>query len=164
METATNAVTKPRRKRIDTAIIDASFKALIAQGYSARKAAVALGLNEGTGRSIAARIKAQGTETSALVSEARNVQLGQVYDHFLKKGLKINKVRASDVVAVAKDYRAVAYPTHQESSAPSFSFVQINLHEAAPDAALDITPHTTRGIEDPREQIALETLNDSEGI
>jgi len=171
MATDTVRTRKPQKPRIDTAIIDASFKALISQGYSYRKAAQTLGLHESTGGAIAKRIREQGQDPQALVSESRNVKLGQVYDRFLEMGTKIKKVRASDVVAIAKDYRSTAYPTRAEGLPPTYQFVQINLNEASPRdpvrEPVDITPggpSTTRGsVSDLGKSIMDEFLNESTG-
>ena len=106
-------------------------------------------------------IKEAGQDPQALVSAHRNDLLGKVYDRFLEKGLKINKVRASDVVAVAKDYRSVAFPSRQESGGDSYSFVQINMNAAAPVLqGLGPDPTTTGSVLDDGNTMEAEFVNE----
>jgi len=163
-----NTVRKPRPKNMIRTANDLTIKALLSQGLSNVKIAAMLHLSKSSVQRVRNDLKAMGQEPEALVSASRNLQLGKVYDHFLKKGLKIQKVRASDVVAVAKDYRSVAYPNRAEGLPPTYQFVQINLNEAAPvREPVDITPggpSTTRGsVSDLGKSIMDEFLNESTG-
>jgi len=168
MAVESNTVRKPRPKNMIRTANDLTIKALLSQGLSNVKIAAMLHLSKSSVQRVRNDLKAMGQEPEALVSASRNLQLGKVYDHFLKKGLKIQKVRASDVVAVAKDYRSVAYPTRAEGLPPTYQFVQINLNEAAPRdpdrEPVDITPgapSTTRGsVSDLGKSIMDEFLND----
>ena len=169
METVRATERKTRTRNAVKVAADLTIKTLIGQGLSVRQIAATLQCSPGTVQRVRDAMKEIGQEPEALVSASRNLQLGKVYDHFLKKGLKIQKVRASDVVAVAKDYRSVAYPTRAEGVPPTYSFVQINLMEAAPRdpdrEPVDITPggpSTTRGsVSDLGKSIMDEFLNES---
>jgi hypothetical protein len=168
MATVPHTGRRPQTKNLARITIDLTIKTLIGQGLSVRQIADTLKCSPSTVQRVRDGMKAIGQEPEALVSASRNAQLGKVYDHFLKKGLKIQKVRASDVVAVAKDYRSVAYPTRAEGLPPTYQFVQINLNEASPrNEPLDISPgapSTTRGsVSDLGKSIMDEFLNDSDG-
>lgn len=111
---------------------DITIKALLSQGLTNRKIGAMLKCSPNTVQRVRDDMKDAGQDPQALVSASRNELLGKVYDRFMEKGLKIQKVKASDVVAVAKDYRSVAFPSRQEGGGDTFSFVQINMAAAAP--------------------------------
>lgn len=125
---------KRKSRKTDVTVLarEMSFKVLISQGYSQQKASEMLGLAPSTGGKIAARLREKGDDPQALVSACRNEKLGKFYDHVIGKGLKMKAFKGSDVVAVAKDYRSVAYPSRQEVGGDSYQFVQINMAPAAP--------------------------------
>jgi len=167
----TNTPRKTRPKNMVRVAVDQTIKALLSQGLTNRKIGEMLSCSPNSVQRVRDELREIGQEPQALVSASRNLQLGKVYDHFLKKGLQIKKVRASDVVAVAKDYRSVAYPTRAEGLPPTYQFVQINLNEASPRdpvrESVDITPgapSTTRGsVSDLGKSIMDEFLNESTG-
>jgi hypothetical protein len=113
------------------------------------------------------RLRAQTLEiaedlTLGLMSAERDEKVRRLVDHMLDKGVKLKEVKGSDSLAAAKLYVDRRWPTRQESSAPSYSFIQVNLCEATPDAALDITPTTTGCVDDPSRFTVSGFLNDSE--
>ena len=132
METVSQPARKTRPKNLARLTLDMTIKTLIGQGLSVRQVAATLKCSPTSVQRVRDAMKEAGQDPQALVSASRNELLGKVYDRFLQKGMKINKVRASDVVAVAKDYRSVAFPSRQEGGGDNYSFVQINMNAALP--------------------------------
>ena len=79
------------------------------------------------------RLRAQGEETSGLVSVARDEKLGKLVDNFLDRGVKMKKIKGSDAIGVAKLYADRRYPVRSEAPPPSRTFVRMDLNIFLPD-------------------------------
>jgi len=123
----------PRPRNPIQVASDTAIKALMAKGFSVRKAAEFMGISPSTAQKAMTRLRAQGEETSGLVSVARDEKLGKLVDNFLDRGVKMKKIKGSDAIGVAKLYADRRYPVRQDSAPPSRTFIKMDLSIFLPD-------------------------------
>lgn len=124
----------PRPRNPIQVASDTAIKALMAKGFSVRKTAKFMGISPSTAQKAMTRLRAQGEETSGLVSVARDEKLGKLVDHYLDKGIKLRNVKGSDALGAAKMYADRRWPVRAEAAPPSRTFVVSNLNIFLPDS------------------------------
>lgn len=117
----------PRKRNPIQMASDTAIKALMAKGFSVRKAAEFMGISPTTAQKAMTRLREQGELTSGLVSVARDEKLGKLVDNFLDRGVKMKKIKGSDAIGVAKLYADRRYPVRQDSAPPPRTFINVDL-------------------------------------
>jgi len=112
---------------------DTAIKALMAKGFSVRKAAKFMGISPTTAQKAMTRLREQGELISGLMSVERDEKLGKLVDHYLDKGIKLRDVKGSDALGAAKLYADRRYPVRNESAPVSYSFTKVDLNQFLPD-------------------------------
>jgi hypothetical protein len=129
---------------------DTAIKALIAKGFSVRKAAEFMGISPTTVMRVRKEMTAQAQPgpIQPFGSAARDEKLGRLVDHFLDKGLKLRKIKGSDAIAAGKLYADRRYPTRSDPAPPAVSYTQVNLVEILdPDPTKYSVPPTSQVID-----------------
>ena len=112
---------------------DTAIKALMAKGFSVRRAAKFMGISPTTAQKAITRLREQGELISGLMSVERDEKLGKLVDHYLDKGIKLRNIKGSDALGVAKLYADRRYPVRNESAPVSYSFTKVDLNQFLPD-------------------------------
>ena len=123
----------PRKRTPIQMASDTTIKALMAKGFSVRKAAAFMGISPTTAQKAMTRLREQGEEVQPLLSAQRDEKLGRLVDHFLDKGIKLEAVKGSDALGVAKLYADRRYPAREAAPPVSYSFSRVNIQEARYD-------------------------------
>jgi len=127
----------PRKRNPIQMASDIAIKALMAKGFSVRKAAEFMGISPTTAQKAMTRLREQGELTSGLVSVARDEKLGKLVDNFLDRGVKMKNIKGSDAIGVAKLYADRRWPVKKAApDDPPISFVQVNIDEFRMDRPL----------------------------
>lgn len=124
----------PRKRNPIQMASDTAIKALMAKGFSVRRAAKFLGISPTTAQKAMTRLREQGELISGLMSVERDEKLGKLVDHYLDKGIKLRNVKGSDALGVAKLYADRRYPVRNDSAPVSYSFTKVDLNQFLPDA------------------------------
>jgi DNA-binding Lrp family transcriptional regulator len=112
---------------------DTAIKALMAKGFSVRKAAKFMGISPTTAQKAMTRLREQGELISALMSVERDEKLGKLVDHYLDKGIKLRDIKGSDALGAAKLYADRRWPARTEAPAPVRVYADIDLNMFLPD-------------------------------
>lgn len=140
----------PRKRNPIQMASDTAIKALMAKGFSVRKAAEFMGISPTTAQKAMTRLREQGELISGLMSVERDEKTAKLIDHFLDKGLRMKEIKGSDALGAAKLYADRRYPVRDSiPEVPRISFVQVNIdsvrlnqYKSNAPSPLDVTPAT----------------------